>query len=410
MKKRYLAYLACLSAGLFSFYDVFQLSLFNVISKNLITSFSLTHFSLGLFSASFLLANAIWLIPGGFILDNKSPRLIGIIFFSCAICATYILAISNNILICTLARTLQGVASAMSLLLCIRIATMWFTNAKGLAIGSMLAMASLGGVSANYIMPSIIIAVGWRHALALSGNVGLLLLIIMICFLTTPPKTYNNYPAQIPLILKSSLKSILSLGIYIGFMTLPIFILGALWGNLFLETIYHLPSISTGSICAFLFFGMIIGTPIIGRLNDTFNQPFSLMAFFSLSSALITILLILDVFQSIIVLKLLFFMLGVLSSSSTIAFALLANSYSLQLRSTVIAIAALIENLIGSISQPLFGWLIDIDKMMHFSNFLSYQIALMILPLAFLLCYFIGFIMNSHGDLTRGILKYDTHS
>lgn len=193
-------------------------------------------------------------------------------------------------------------------------------------------------------------------------------------------------------------------------MTLPIFILGALWGNLFLETIYHLPSISTGSICAFLFFGMIIGTPIIGRLNDIFNQPFSLMAFFSLSSALITILLILDVFQSIIVLKLLFFMLGVLSSSSTIAFALLANSYSLQLRSTVIAIAALIENLIGSISQPLFGWLIDIDKMMHFSNFLSYQIALMILPLAFLICYFIGFIMNSHGDLTRGILKYDTHS
>jgi MFS family permease len=341
------------------------------------------------------------------LLDRKSPRSIGILSFSCAIAATYILAISNNILFCTLARALQGVASAMSLLLCIRIASMWFNNTKGYAIGCMFAMASLGGMSANLIMPHVVALSNWRHALVLSGNIGLVFLVVMICFLTVPQNHNEDYSERLFFVFKSSVKKILSLGIYIGFMTLPIFILGTLWGSLFLVNVYHITHNAAGIICAFLFIGMIIGTPMFGWLYDITNKPSLLMAICSINSAIITILLIIGTFQSFIALKILFFMLGISSSSSTIAFALLANAYSFKLRSSIIAIAALIENMIGTMAQPLFGWIIDIGRNFNLSSILSYKIALLILPLAFCICYSISLLIKTQLDLTIRVIDYD---
>jgi len=106
---------------------------------------------------------------------------------------------------------------------------------------------------------------------------------------------------------------------------------------------------------------------------------------------------------SLIALKILFFMLGVLSSSSTIAFALLANEYSLNLRSTVIAIAALIENIIGALVQSLFGWIVDIIKYINLSSHFSYQAAMQILPLALLICYLISKKLYRQHDYILGV-------
>ncbi len=397
-------YLACFSAGLFSFFNLSQLTLFNVINPDLLSGFNLNSAQLGFFSASYLFANALGLIPAGILLDNYSLRRVGLFFMGMTVIATAILAESRSLPICVTMRIIQGLGSAMSLQISLRIVTMWFPHRLGFATGLIIAFALSGGIFGDRVFTVLMHSINWHETILVSALIGLSFFWIMFLFLVDKPLKDNsrNHINCLKLTKISLAKlPILSIGLYIGLMNLPIFIITGLWGNLFLHQAHGLTLTQSAVTTSLLFLGVIIGSPILGCFSDILNNrrfPMLIGAIFSLPAILI---IIFNWSLSFLELKFLFFILGFFISAQVVGYAYIADHINLNIRSTITAIAALIENLIGGIGQIFFGYLLNLrwnHKLLNqvpFYSHSAYTIALFIFPMSFIICFAIIFKLNN---------------
>lgn len=364
------AYLCCFAACLFSFYDIFQFSLFNSIGPEILTSLNLNTTQLGILSSYNLFANAIGLIPAGLILDRFSVRKTALSFMVLAVSSSFIIALSNSFNLDCVARVLQGFASAISLLTITRITTIWFPHNKASAMSISIALALCGGLFGNYGLMIIIHHYGWRHSMIISALIGLIFLIFMWLFLQEKtPNSELKHAIQKPsftqltlitdiLHIKNKLQLIM-IGLYIGFMNLPVFIFASLWGNIYLTGFYGFNPLTASLISTLLFIGTMIGLPIAGILSDQLHNRKLLMVLGALFSLIILILISFGYFQHVISIALLFFLLGIFTSLQIIGFALIADIYPIQQRSFATSIAAFLENICGAISQTLYGWMLN---------------------------------------------------
>jgi MFS family permease len=222
-----------LSSGLFSFYNICQFALFNVIVSDLISSFHLTLTQVSFFASVFIITNTLWIFPGSILVKIYTARRTALIFMLLNIGATLVLAKSQWLFLSIIMRIIQGMASAISLLIYVRIVPAWFPKTPATAIGIIGSIASLGGVFANAIFVNWVVWWGWRTALEIDAIVGLLFFVIMYFFL------YENYNQQPPVsycqkFTFNNIKVVLSnihntlCGLYIGLMTLPVFLLASL--------------------------------------------------------------------------------------------------------------------------------------------------------------------------------------
>ena len=69
-----MAWVVCFSAGLFFFYEFFQLNVFDVINQPLRDDFHIDAQQLSGMSSMFLWGNILFLLPAGVILDRFSVR------------------------------------------------------------------------------------------------------------------------------------------------------------------------------------------------------------------------------------------------------------------------------------------------------------------------------------------------
>src|SRR5215213_2903303 len=73
-KGDFAAWMVCLSAGLFFFYEFFQLNIFDVINQALRDDFHIDATQLSWMSSAYLWADILFLLPAGIILDRFSTR------------------------------------------------------------------------------------------------------------------------------------------------------------------------------------------------------------------------------------------------------------------------------------------------------------------------------------------------
>ena len=158
-------YLACFAASLFSFYNLFLLSSLNVIGVDFIADFHLTTASLGLLASYDLWGNAVGFIPIGLLLDRYPVKNVGLSLLSLAVIATLGMATASSFSIICLMRFFQGLASATSLLITMRLGSTLFEKKANIVIGLMIVVALSGGIAGNSIFAHITQIVGWRKGL-----------------------------------------------------------------------------------------------------------------------------------------------------------------------------------------------------------------------------------------------------
>lgn len=310
--------LACFCAGLFFFYTIFQKVTFNIISFDLISKFHLSVTQLGGVSSAYLYANALWLIPGGVLLEKFSSRFVTLLFmFACA-CSSFVFAESTSIFLDIIMRFVGGLGSAMSLLITLRLAVRWFPTNSARVIGILVSLGMSAGIVANAPFSALVQHIGWQNSLLATGYFGLMICIFMLFFLHDKKDVAGN--AKITFAsLRHSLKSVSQnfqnwkSGIYIGLMNLPIFILAALWGNLYLIHTSGLTNTKASMVISMIFIGEIIGAPIVGWISDMLQNRKIVMLAGAFLSLITTILLLDSSLFSITTLSLLFFLLGFLS-------------------------------------------------------------------------------------------------
>jgi sugar phosphate permease len=386
------SWFVCLTAALFFFFIFIQINAFNAIDPYLLKAFRIDAAQLGQLSAYYFVGNVIFLFPAGMILDRFSVRKIILLTFLLSILATIIFALTDQFWIAAICRLVIGLNGAFVLLSCIKLASRWFPSERlALITGLIITIAMLGGMVAQTPLTVIADDYGWRHALLASSVLGficwLLILIIVRDYPAGSENVISKQQRQLGTIGFWQVlgKAVLNLqtwygGLYTSLMNLPIFLLGALWGETYLVQVNHLTRVDASFATTMLFVGMIIGSPLLGWISDRIKRrrlPMIIGAIISLLIILIIIYGHLALFGSIIT----FFLLGFIISSQIIGYPLVVESNSPVLTGTATGLASTLI-MAGGFTQTMFGWLIDVGG--------DYHLAMLIMPAAFVIALIVA--------------------
>ena len=396
------AWVVCLSAALFFFYEFIQMNMFNAISSELMVDFHLNAFELGRLSSFYFISNVIFLFPAGILLDRYSARNIILISMGICIIGTASFAMTASPQWAMLFRFLMGIGSAFCFLSVIRLSTRWFPSARlALVTGVVATMAMLGGIASQTPLMWLVQVFHWRTALLLDALFGILIFFVVMLFVEDYP---NHFRAQHEREKKhihtmGYWKSIgfafLKLqnwfgGIYTCLMNLPISLLGGIWGVLFLVTAHHIPKVEATYITSTLFFGTAVGGPLVGWICDRIGRR-RLPMLVGCAISLVFVLSIIYVPDlSFIGLLILFFMIGFTTSVQIIGYPTVAENSIPAITAMSVSVVNITTMGGQAIFQPLFGKLMDLHagKMAVIARHYSaadFHWAMMIFPIAFII-------------------------
>jgi MFS family permease len=359
-----MAWVVCLSAGLFFLYEFFQLNIFDVINQPLRDDFQINATQLSWMSSAYLWADILFLLPAGVILDRYSTRTVILSAMLICVLGTIGFATTNSFILASFCHFLSGIGNAFCFLSCVVLVSHWFPpRRQALVIGSLVTMAFVGGMMAHTPFAYLYELFGWRQALLIDGAVGAVLWLWIYCVVkdkpeNAPVKSLSNQGNIIAGFIKALSNSQNWLaGFFTSFLNLPIMVICALWGATYLQVVHHLSEMAASNVVSLIFMGSVIGCPLAGWLSDSQGRRKPLMVAGAIATLIAVFPLFLDTTFSQVTLSILFFALGFFTSVQVISYPLIAESNSTDNTGASTGIASVIIMGGGGVGQVLFGWL-----------------------------------------------------
>lgn len=402
-------YIVVFAAALFFLFEFINMNSFNALNLQLRQAFHAQALQISNLSAMYFYANVIFLIPAGLLLDRISTRLLLTIAMSVCVVATFVFASTNQLWVAQLCRFLTGMGSTFCLLSCSLLTSRWIQpRYAALVMGLAVTMAMLGGMLAQQMTNLTDYLGSWRLAISAVGGLGVVFLALVVLLVKDAPaefslsQTHQKYPEGFWRNFGLALGNIQNwlAGIYTNFLSIPVIVLGALWGKEYLHRVKGLSNAHAAVVASMIFLGMIVGSPLSGWISDRLKRrkmPMILGAILTL----ITVLVIIYVQPlSYTQLVSLFFLLGLFSGAQVISYALVIESNPLHITASSTALAATLIMASGAIFQPLFGYLLE-----HFGTHSlvngtaiyhadAYHAAMMILPITFVASIIIALLLK----------------
>lgn len=366
---KYLPWLICLSAGLFFFYEFFQLNLFDVINQDLRASFEIDAAQLSWMSSACVWANVVFLLPAGVMLDHISAKKVILCSLMLCVLGTFGFAATTSFNLATFYHSLAGVGNAFCFLSCVILVSRWFPpKRQALVIGLIVTMAFLGGMAAHTPFAFLNNKFGWRSAVLIDGVVGILILIWIYFFVhDKPAKTTTNNPLNTNWLrkFKTSIcnKQTWLAGMYTSCLNLPIMVLCALWGGSYLVDVHNLSPIAASNVVSLIFFGSIIGCPLLGWISDKHGKRKPTMLWGAIFTLILVLPLVLPCTLSTTNLSLIFLALGFVTSTQVISYPLIAESNNPGNTGVATGLASILIMSGGGLGQVIFGNLMTINSL-----------------------------------------------
>lgn len=402
-------WIVCLTSALFFFYIFVLMTMFNAISADLMHDFQINSSQLGYLSAVYFYSNTLFLLPAGLIMDRFSTR--RIILTSMIICVISVagFALSPSITWVGIFRALAGFTNAFSFVSCILLASRWFPPQRmALVIGCIVTIGVSGGMLAQTPLAELSATIGWRHASLIIAGIGLFIMgLIWLLVADTPEK--KSFSAPITLTIKSFFNSLRLAthnpqnwlcGTYTCLLNLPIMLLGALWGSLYLTQTQHFSQTAATLASSMLFFGTIIGSPIAGWFSDNLGSRRLPMILAGVLSLIVFLIFMLTPHLTLRYSMTLLFALGFFTSAQIIGYPTITESNPIELTGTATGLASALIMLGAGLSQQLFGWILSIGwhgVLYHnvpiYSN-TNFFHSLLIIPVALVLAIIAAFFIR----------------
>lgn len=400
MKKQMKGWIICLIAACFFSYELVQLHMLNAISPMVMKDLELSTTDFSTLCSTYLLADVIFLIPAGIILDRVPVRKVILAALGLCIAGTFGFAMSKTFMQAALSHFLSGIGNAFCFLSCMILASSWFKNKSSFIMSIMITIGLLGGFLAQVPFTFLAEQFGWKETLVLDGLVGCFIWLLNYFFIEENEKTAR---------VKTSVKDFLSnlkpaffnskiwkCGFYTGFLNLPLMIISAMIGNLYLTKALGFSLMHASLITSMISLGTIIGSPFYGFLSDFLQKKRMLMIGGAACSLISFVLILLAEEPSLFAMMSLFFSLGFFTASQVLGYPMITESAPKELTGTSMGLAALIIMGLAFIIQPLTGFLIDIASS---SEKLNFTYALMIFPIGFFISLLLSFSLKDSKEL-----------
>lgn len=408
-----LAWVVTLTAALFFFYEFIQMNFFNTINTQLREAFKLDAVQIGQLFSMYFYANFLCLFPAGNLLDRYSTK--KLLLFAVTICTigTFLFSIADEFWLASVGRLLVGAGASFCFLSCIRLASRWFApHHMALVTGVVVTFAMLGGLVAQAPFAMLTEALGgWRNALYLNTAVGVVIIIaILFIVQDRPPDALGEAKADQDHLKELGLWRCIKLamlnpqnwlgGLYTALINLPVFVLGGLWGILYLTEVHHITATQAAYATTMFFVGVIFGSLAYGWLSDRIERRVLPMIVGAILSLIVIGILMYVPGLSLSTLITLFFLIGFVTSSQVLTYPLIAELNPIYLTSTAVSIDSLCIMASGFIVPPFFGWLMEKNSTHQIINGAAvysaqdFNVAMLIMPAAFILGLIITFFMR----------------
>jgi MFS family permease len=408
-------YIVCFTAALFFAYELMQLHMMNAIGPMVMKDLNLNAANFGLLSSTYLLADVIFLIPAGIILDRFSTRKVILIAMVLCVIGTFGLAVAPTFKVACFMHFVSGIGNAFCFLSCIMLVTRWFSASKqSLIIGLVITTGMLGGFIAQSPFAKLAQVLSWRRALMVDGVIGMFILALVALFVFDKEKivpTKNESAGAFLIGLKKCFFNTqnIACGLYISFMNMPLMIIGAVYGSLFLTQVHGISLIEASFAISMICVGTIVGSPVFGHYGDKYNNKKMLMAAGSILSVAVFFAIMFTPSASMVSLMTLFALLGFFTSSQVLGYPLITEGSEKSLTGTSTSIAAVIIMGLPMFLGPFAGKIMDSLSIVNpytgitsFPNE-SFLIAFLIFPIGFLIALLLlSLIKEKRAALARG--------
>ncbi len=353
-----------LTGALFFLYAFLQANMMTSFHDSILKNFDIGVKGIGFLSGIYFYANVIFIIPAGLMIDRFSIKGLMSLNMVIVIVGTILFAFADSLFLAGIGRFLAGIMMAFGLIICLKLASLCLPPSHmALASSLIITIGMLGAVIAQSPLSYVVNLYGWRVALLIVAAFGILILAILMAVVRN--KKDNTLQDEKQGVLIGLYKVIkekqnwLS-GFFICFLNAPVAILGALFGNAFLNNVYKITQFQASSITSMLFWGMIIGSPFFGWFSDAIKRRKVPMYIGSTICLIFMLIILYSSSLSILVLHVLFFIVGFASAAQVIGYPVISESNSLKTTGTGLSLAAIIIMGVGyGFALPFIGWLLD---------------------------------------------------
>jgi MFS family permease len=407
IEKKYKPWQVCFAASLFFFYEFIQGNMFASLNSEVKEAFNLNIVGLSWLSSIYYVANVIFLFPAGIILDRFSTKTVILYSLSICVLGTFGFAIADSLEFALLCRFVTGIGSAFCFLSCFRIASRWFPPQKlALVTGLVVTLAMSGGMVAQAPMTELIVAVGWRKAVMWDGLLGLVILVLINRWVEDKPLYDVGAVDDTSIGVKHSFIKALKLsygnaqnilaGLYASLMNMPVAVLGAFVGSVYLRDAHHYMRADAANINSMIFFGTIFGGPLIGYLSDKIQLRKIPMITCNVLSIFIVVTILYVPNISVHFMEVLFFMLGFFSSAQVLCYPLVAENNCPTITATAVSVVSVCTQGGFILYQQLFSYVLKYQETVAISAYSTraYQHALLVIPYGFILALLAGFLLR----------------
>lgn len=355
-------WIACIVAALFFAYELIQLHVMNAISPFIMQEFSLTTSQFGLLASSYLFADILFLLPAGRILDRFSVRTV--ILYAMIICliGTVGFALSTSYEAIFFFHFLSGIGNAFCFLSCMLLINSWFIPEKrSLVVGLVVTIGMLGSFFAQAPFSLLSNLYGWRNTFLIDAVIGILLFALLYLFVRMP---HTQDKKQAPPFW-ASLKEVFSYpepmlyGLYTGAMNLPLMLIGAVWGSMFLMQVHHFSLETASMTTGYIALGTIIGSSFFGWLNKKLENKHTLLFLGGIVTLFLMALLFVAPGSTM---PMLFFAIGMITSIQVLGYPFVSQAVPTSISGMAMGINGVVIMGMAALAQPVSGYLMSIGQ------------------------------------------------
>lgn len=401
----YIGWIVTITVILFYAYEYFLRQAPSPMFSYFRTTYGLTTEQFGQVDGAYYWSYIPMQVVIGTLMDHygvRKPLFLAIL--SCII-GSILFSIDNNLSMVIAGRFLIGFGSAFGFVAVLKTATLWLPKKYfPLAIGIATSLGMLGAITSLQAITYLIENIGVNSTFEVSelGGIALLIMSYFVVYDKRMKARASHANKRLKMI-RLTIQSVVSnsqvwLAGFIGLaLYLPTQIFGT-WGIPYFMTALGIPQSQAATISSLLFWGWIIGSPLVGLIAEYTKNRRVVVLIGAMGALVMLYLLIYQPTNNMIYTSAAILALGIFSSVQILAFDIAASSCSRSHSGTAVAVTNMIV-MFGGPLQPLVGHTIESYSVNGNLSVEGFQLAFSVMPTMCILAAFIALLLKDNTKI-----------